>query len=333
MQVIAVFDTNVLLSAVGWKGNPFRCLELARAGTIEVVTCQEIIDELAEKLESRLAQPSDVVTETLTDLLAVLRVESITGDVKEIEADPDDDKVLECAFIGHATHIVSGDRKHLLPLGHFRGISIVSPAEFLRVIATDLDLQKSREGTANGSSKIGEEALSKPTDEPMGQGQVKASMLEFARTGQLGPLRCGMSRDELLAAVGPPSDWMLDTVDRIKSRMETSGIWWYGDVEFHFDEDRVWMIFSDHSPLTDGGKTLLIDPWIIRAELPRLKFEAELTLRGIEFKTVTYPYAPDEVRVVTSHGAEFLFIEFLEDAHSPPAGLNGWSIVSPHLRK
>ena len=139
MRFVAVFDTNVLLSAIGWKGNPFHCLELARAGTVEVVTCPEILDELTEKLESRLAQPSDVITETLSDLLSVLRVVSISGELKEIAADPDDDKILECAVAGNATHIVSGDRKHLLPLRSFRGIRIVSPAEFLRLVDEDED--------------------------------------------------------------------------------------------------------------------------------------------------------------------------------------------------
>ena len=134
MRLVAVFDTNVLLSAIGWKGNPFRCLELARAGTVEAITCPEILDELTEKLESRLAQSSEVITETLADLLTALRVVSITGELKEIAADPDDDKVLECAVVGNATHIVTGDRKHLLPLDTYRGIRIVSPAEFLRTV-------------------------------------------------------------------------------------------------------------------------------------------------------------------------------------------------------
>jgi putative PIN family toxin of toxin-antitoxin system len=134
MRFVVVFDTNVLLSAIGWKGNPFQCLELARAGTIEVVTCPEILDELTEKLESRLAQSSDIITETLSDLLSVLRVVSITGELKAIAADPDDDKILECAVVASATYIVSGESKHLLPLGSFRGIHIVSPAEFLTLI-------------------------------------------------------------------------------------------------------------------------------------------------------------------------------------------------------
>ena len=40
--------------------------------------------------------------------------------------------VLECALAGEADYIVSGDKKHLLPLRQFRDIPIVSPAEFLR---------------------------------------------------------------------------------------------------------------------------------------------------------------------------------------------------------
>jgi len=34
MLVTVVFDTNILFSAIGWRGNPFRCVELARAGQI-----------------------------------------------------------------------------------------------------------------------------------------------------------------------------------------------------------------------------------------------------------------------------------------------------------
>jgi predicted nucleic acid-binding protein len=42
--------------------------------------------------------------------------------------------VLECALAAEADYIVSGDKKHLLALQQFQGISIVSPADFLRRI-------------------------------------------------------------------------------------------------------------------------------------------------------------------------------------------------------
>lgn len=49
--------------------------------------------------------------------------------------DPDDDHVLACALTAKADLIVSGDRKHLLPLGSYQGINIVNAAEALRRFA------------------------------------------------------------------------------------------------------------------------------------------------------------------------------------------------------
>jgi predicted nucleic acid-binding protein len=40
--------------------------------------------------------------------------------------------ILECALAAEADYIVSGDKRHLLPLRQFRGIPIVSPPDFLR---------------------------------------------------------------------------------------------------------------------------------------------------------------------------------------------------------
>lgn len=49
-----------------------------------------------------------------------------------IAAQESDNRILECAIADHADCIVTGDRKHLLPLGDHQGIPILSPADFLR---------------------------------------------------------------------------------------------------------------------------------------------------------------------------------------------------------
>jgi putative PIN family toxin of toxin-antitoxin system len=54
-----------------------------------------------------------------------------TEDITEIEADPDDDMFLECASAADADYLISGDT-HLLDLGSFQGIPVLSPDEFLR---------------------------------------------------------------------------------------------------------------------------------------------------------------------------------------------------------
>ena len=47
-----------------------------------------------------------------------------------IAADPDDDQVIAAALAAQADLIVSGDR-HLLALGTYQGIRVVTPAEAL----------------------------------------------------------------------------------------------------------------------------------------------------------------------------------------------------------
>ena len=136
MPLVAVFDTNVLLSSVGWRGRPFQCVELARAGVVEGVICQELLDELVDKLQSKLSFDSEQAMEVVADVLGFLRIVPISGLLKVVAADPDDDKVVECAVVAAATHIVTGDRRHLIPLSKFQGIQIVSPAEFLTLVAT-----------------------------------------------------------------------------------------------------------------------------------------------------------------------------------------------------
>lgn len=136
-RLVAVFDTNVLFSAVNWKGRPFQCVELARNRIVEGVTSREIIDELIAKLQMKLGFDPQQALDTAADLLGFLRVVPIPGSLKAVAADPDDDKILETAMSAGATHVVTGDQQHLIPLNNFLGIAVVSPADFLAVVAAD----------------------------------------------------------------------------------------------------------------------------------------------------------------------------------------------------
>lgn len=131
MALVVVFETNILFSAIGWQGRPAACLGRARLGVVEGVTSQVLLDELAEKLRDKLAFTEEQITDTLIDLLGYLRIIAVTEQLTVIADDPDDDRVLECAVAAGATYIVTGDRRHLLPLGTFRGIAIISAADFL----------------------------------------------------------------------------------------------------------------------------------------------------------------------------------------------------------
>ncbi len=136
MHEIVVFDTNVLISAIlSSRGSPFRCLALAKMGAIRSVTCREILDEFAETLFVKLGYSQEHSRAAANEIEKLSAFVTISHTLK-IVADPDDDKVLECAVIGNATHVVSGDKRHLLPLKTYQGIRIVSPAEFLQIVAS-----------------------------------------------------------------------------------------------------------------------------------------------------------------------------------------------------
>lgn len=136
MRYIVIFDTNILLSALfSNSGSPFRCLALAKVGQVESVTCQEILDEFAEKLLIKFKFSEEKVQESVAEIRAFSRLVKISGDLQIIEADPDDDMVVECAVIGNATHVVTGD-KHLLQLGCYEKIVITKATEFINLLSS-----------------------------------------------------------------------------------------------------------------------------------------------------------------------------------------------------
>lgn len=128
---VVVFDTSVLLSAVGWRGKPFECLELARSGAIRGIICREILDELSARLVSKLDFTAEQAADTIADLLGYLGMVIITGDLHVVPADPKDDMVIECAVVAGADYVVSGDRRHLLVMDSYESIRIVSPGFLL----------------------------------------------------------------------------------------------------------------------------------------------------------------------------------------------------------
>jgi putative PIN family toxin of toxin-antitoxin system len=86
--------------------------------------------ELSEKLRGTFGFSENHIQAVLADLRRTSERVEITGKVQVVTADPDDDKFIECALVGGATAIVSGDR-HLLALGRYEDIPILSASDFL----------------------------------------------------------------------------------------------------------------------------------------------------------------------------------------------------------
>lgn len=130
MRPIVVYDTNILISGMVWGGIPYECIKLAMIDKVGGVTCTEILTEFDNKLTTKLEYSQFRSSRIITRLLGFLQVVKITNQLEGVTVDPDDNKVIECALVGGATHIVTGDRKHLLPLRNYQGILIVTATDF-----------------------------------------------------------------------------------------------------------------------------------------------------------------------------------------------------------
>ena len=131
-----VFDTNVVASASFWRGAPFDCLAAWAQGRCVAVVSSPLLAEYHETVEElRLDYPERKCVEWASALTETAELVFPAERAAGATPDPDDEMVLECALAADADCIVSGDKKHLLALRQFHGITIVSPADFLRRLA------------------------------------------------------------------------------------------------------------------------------------------------------------------------------------------------------
>ena len=138
-----VLDTNVVLSALLWRGTPYRLLEaIQQRSSTQLYSSTALLEELTDVLTrpsatKRLTLINKTAATVLADYVEVIELVAPTTVPRVVPGDIDDDQVIAAAVAAEANLIVSGDRKHLLPLGSHAGIAIVDAAEALRLISIE----------------------------------------------------------------------------------------------------------------------------------------------------------------------------------------------------
>jgi putative PIN family toxin of toxin-antitoxin system len=126
-----VFDTNVLISALIFRGRLGVMVELWREGRILPLLSRETFEEFRDVLDYPKFCLNEEEKEVLVgEVMRFFEVIEIRHAVSGVCADPDDDKFLALAAGAKADMLVTGDRD-LLKLKSFRGTRIVAPQEFL----------------------------------------------------------------------------------------------------------------------------------------------------------------------------------------------------------
>jgi putative PIN family toxin of toxin-antitoxin system len=140
--VDVVLDTNVVISAlISPRGAPAQIYRAWQEGRFTYVSSPPLLDELARalsypRIRKYLAWTDEERGEFLEALVYAVKLAVPGIRLEVIHEDPDDNRVLETAVAGGASHIVTGDR-HLLDLESYDGVEIVLPARFLAYLSLE----------------------------------------------------------------------------------------------------------------------------------------------------------------------------------------------------
>lgn len=133
-----MLDTNNLVSAqISKKGASAKIYQLWKEDKVEVFTSPFQLKELKRVLEYPRIKKKYYLSKTrINRIVQVIKRQTIVvyslKIPRIIKEDPSDNQILAIAEEGKVDWIVSGD-EHLLGLGEFKGIPIITAKKFLRM--------------------------------------------------------------------------------------------------------------------------------------------------------------------------------------------------------
>lgn len=139
---------------------------------------------------------------------------------------------------------------------------------------------------------------------------VAASLAQFLRSGNLGPIHLGMARTTVLDMLGKPDDWSTDATPA-----GLPAIFKYGDIECYFDsdDDTLVCLRADNFEVLSGGAAVHLDAWTLQYGTAQHEVEAQLTAQGIDYRPAHPRNHPPEVTFLKTGGGVVLGFDLRSD--------------------
>ena len=125
------FDTNIYVSAFEFGGVCMKLLDMAKDGVLDVAVSPAILAETQRVLRGKFNWPESALENVKSILESYTQMVTPTEAISAVQDDPDDNRILECAKASGSDAIITRD-KHLLRLGRYEGIAMLTVADFLR---------------------------------------------------------------------------------------------------------------------------------------------------------------------------------------------------------
>lgn len=139
--VIAVLDINVFVSGTTpFQSYPAQILNLWKEEFFILATSEPILQKMRlVYLYPQIAKITHKDEASVDNFLNDIRKNAIVVPGKtqvNVCKDPEDNQLFSCALEANADYVVSGDKKHVLPVGSYKGIRAISPKNFVEEILT-----------------------------------------------------------------------------------------------------------------------------------------------------------------------------------------------------
>lgn len=130
-----IFDTNVFISVLLFRSPTIQeMLFLTIEKNVSLCFSPSLIKEIEKKLKNKFQASNELVKE-LTSITSKSLLFHPPSTIN-FEKDPKDSFLLELAEAAKADYLVTGDKKHLLPLQQWKSTSLLSPRSFLDILQT-----------------------------------------------------------------------------------------------------------------------------------------------------------------------------------------------------
>ena len=84
---------------------------------------------------------------------------------------------------------------------------------------------------------------------------IDIDLLTFIKTGKFDYIKLGQTKEWIINNFPDPDENYADNYN--------SPIWFYGDIEFHFNDDnKLFLVYSDRIDTLNGGQSLRLHKWI-----------------------------------------------------------------------
>jgi hypothetical protein len=129
---------------------------------------------------------------------------------------------------------------------------------------------------------------------------IPIDLLTFMRTGRFDCIEPGQTQEYVLHNFPDPDGF--DARDLAPAGSGRFTIWRYGNIELHFEGDRLYLIYSDYIDTLTGGEALAVAPWILGDPARRSLSEVmrALTRERIDFSKRTGRI--DDIQLVLASG-------------------------------